>query len=289
MEAFYKAVELLPEHLKKQANILKDRQVEEFRLRVGQRPTALIGSREEYISQAAINAQDLWRCLEKATNASLHSASSQLRSGYICYCGLRIGVCGVASIQNGEVIGFKAYSSLAIRIPREYKGVCDRVYKELICDGAKNILIIAAPGGGKTTALREIIRKLSNDGKRVSLVDERNEIAAFHMGQAQFDVGSHTDILTGINKAQAAIMLLRGMNPQVVAMDEITKAEDLEAISEFHGCGVKILATAHATDREDMCSRKLYRELIAAGIFKHLLIISSNNGTRTYEVKKLCT
>ena len=41
-----KAVELLPEHLKKHANGLKDKQVEEFRLRVGQHPTAVIAGEE---------------------------------------------------------------------------------------------------------------------------------------------------------------------------------------------------------------------------------------------------
>lgn len=289
MDAFKKAVELLPEHIKKQASTLKDRHVEEFRLRTGQPPTALICGTEEQIGTVRINPQDLWRCLEKATNASLHSASSQLCSGYASYCGLRIGVCGAASIQKGEITGFKSYSSLAIRIPREFKGVCDSVCKEILCGGFDNTLIIAPPGGGKTTALREILRKLSDSGKRVSLVDERNEIAAFHMGQAQFDIGSHTDVLTGVNKAQAAIMLLRGMNPQIVAMDEITKPQDIEAISEFYGCGVKTIATAHATDLRDMYGRKLYKEMLDSGIFRYLIIISLYNGTRTYEVKKLCT
>jgi len=289
LDSFMKAVELLPEHLKKHANGLKDKQVEEFRLRVGQHPTAVIAGEENDLSQALINVQDIWRCLEKATNASLHSASSQLRYGYVCYCGLRIGVCGTASVQNGEIIGFKSYTSLAIRIPREHRGVCDRAYRDLFNKEIDNTLVIAPPGGGKTTALREIIRKLSNEGKRVSLVDERNEIAAFYMGQAQFDVGSHTDILTGIDKSQAAIMLLRGMNPQIVAMDEITKAEDIDTIRDFHGCGVKILATAHASDINDMNGRRLYRELLQAEIFKNILKIKSNYGTRTYEVKKLCT
>ena len=84
-------------------------------------------------------------------------------------------------------------------------------------------------------------------------------------------------------------MLLRGMNPQIVAMDEITKAEDIDTIRDFHGCGVKILATAHASDINDMKGRRLYQELLQADIFKNILKIKSNYGTRTYEVKKLCT
>ena len=152
-----------------------------------------------------------------------------------------------------------------------------------------HVLLNDLPGVGKTTALREIVRKLSDSGQRICLVDERNELAAFDTGKAQFDVGSHTDIMTGINKAQAAIMLLRGMNPQLVAVDEITRAEDCEAIAELYGCGVGIIATAHAADHRELYSRRLYKRLLDTGIFKNLLIVNAVGGERTYRVKKLCT
>jgi len=212
-----------------------------------------------------------------------------LKSGYVSYRGLRVGVCGTASLKNGELAGFKAYSSVAVRIPREHRGICNDIYKKLYNDGFKNTLIIAPPGGGKTTALRELIRLLSDSGLRCAVADERNELAASDMGQAQFDLGTHSDVLTGVNKAQAAIMLLRGMNPQIVAMDEITRREDAEAIRELYGCGVGLLASAHAVSPEDMRCRSLYRELLDGEIFARLLIISSRDGRRSYEVRCLCT
>ena len=149
--------------------------------------------------------------------------------------------------------------------------------------------MLSPPGGGKTTALRELIRLLSDSGLRCAVADERNELAASDMGQAQFDLGTHSDVLTGVNKAQAAIMLLRGMNPQIVAMDEITRREDAEAIRELYGCGVGLLASAHAVSPEDMRCRSLYRELLDGEIFARLLIISSRDGRRSYEVRCLCT
>lgn len=289
MDAFYLAVGLLPEHLKDLAAGLKDKPVEEFRLRVGQLPTALIRGTELPISEKTISVENLMRCLEKATNASIHTAAKALCRGYICYRGLRIGVCGTGAFRSGEITGFSTYSSLAIRIPGEIKGGCDAAYQKLYSDGIENSLIIAPPGTGKTTALRELVRKLSNSGIRVGLIDERNEIAAYDMGQAQFDTGRHTDILTGISKAEAAIMLLRGMNPQLVAMDEITKNEDLEAISELYGCGIKLLATAHASDVEDMMKRRIYQRLLESGIFSSILIVSLNQNGRSYRVNRICT
>ena len=57
------------------------------------------------------------------------------------------------------------------------------------------------------------------------------------------------------------------MNPQVLAMDEITAPEDLAAIRQCSYCGVRLLATAHAESPEELARRPLYRELLALGVF----------------------
>ena len=82
-------------------------------------------------------------------------------------------------------------------------------------------------------------------------------------------------------------MMLRAMNPQLIAMDEISSPEDVKAIEEVAGCGVKILATAHAKDVTDLSKRPVYRELLKKQIFKYAIVIENNKTKRTYRAEEL--
>lgn len=256
-------------------------------MRVGRPLTLLAGGREYRISGEPLTETEIVRTLEKATGASLHAAAAAMSRGYINYQGLRIGICGTAVIQNGEVKGFRSFSSLAVRIPHECRGICDGIIREMYAAKFENTLILSPPGGGKTTALRELIRKLSNSGYRVGVVDERGELAACSGQRAQFDVGTSSDVLTGCPKAAGAMMLLRGMNPQIIAMDEITQSEDLGAIQEICGCGVGLLASAHASGVDELEKRPLYRRLVEMGVFYYAVLIHGTGKERCYEVRRL--
>lgn len=259
---------------------------EEFRLRRGQALTMLKGQREYPLSGESITEHDLYRLLEKATGASLHTAAPSLANGFISYKGLRIGVCGSAAVRNGELCGFRSLTSVSIRITRECPGICDDLMAEMDRTGFGNVLILSPPGGGKTTALRELIRLLSNRGMRVGLVDERWEIAG-DTTEGGYDLGSHCDVIGGVRKAKGAMLLLRGMNPQLIAMDEITQAEDIEAILEVVGCGVKLIATAHASEPEDLFRRSLYRRLCDEGVFTEIIQIRQYEEHRNYRLRRL--
>ena len=119
------------------------------------------------------------------------------------------------------------------------------------------------------------------------MVDERCELTGAVDGAAGFDLGCRSDVLTGVPKAEGAMLLLRSLNPRLVAMDEITRPEDLEAVIELAGCGVGILATAHAADPEGMRLRPLYRELLDAGIFQRTVCIEGQGSARRYTLREL--
>ena len=153
--------------------------------------------------------------------------------------------------------------------------------------GFENTLICAPPGAGKTTALRELIRALSQGGMRIGVADERNEIAALDLDGMGFDLGPCTDVYTGVRKGEAAMMLLRGMNVQILAMDEITAKRDELVLDELSGCGVGLLASVHGKDREDLAMRTGTGRILERGFFRKLLRIEERNGKRLYTLEKL--
>lgn len=289
MDEFEKAVSLLPENLRRKAVLLRDKPAEEIRLRSSRRPTLLCDGREIPFADEPVTEREIQRLLEQATGASLHTAAPALAEGYLSYGGLRIGVCGTAVLHDGQLTGFRNISSAAIRIPRERRGICDGLLKQLYREGFENTLLISRPGGGKTTALRELIRRLSDGGTRFGVVDERNELSATEGARARFDLGAHSDVLVGVPKAEGAMMLLRGMNPQVLAMDEISSGRDVEAMGQICGCGAGILASAHASGRRELTERSVYRELLRQGIFKVLIVISGTGEARRYTAERLST
>ena len=280
MDPYTAAIELLPRRYEAALRTHVSFYPEELRLRVGQAPSLLYGGREVFLSSGAVVEEDLVRVLEKATGASLYSAAEAMRQGYFCVGTLRIGVCGRAAAQSGS--GFSEYSSLCIRLAREHRGICAGIAGKL-CDGAyENTLIIAPPGGGKTTALREVIRLLSNKGRRVGVIDERGELSG-----GIFDLGRCSDVISGLDKLSGALLLLRSMNPQIIAADEISAPKDLLAIEDVFGCGVGLLATAHAASREDLMRRRSYRRLIEKGVFTRLLRICPDGGKRSYMLEAI--
>ena len=142
-------------------------------------------------------------------------------------------------------------------------------------------------GAGKTSLLRELVRLVSEGGRRVSLIDERGEAAGVWEGQPLFDVGPCTDVMTGAPKAEAAAMLIRAMTPQVLAMDEITTPADAEAARLAAGCGVKLLATAHAGSVRELAQRPVYRPLLSDGVFGAAVVIERHAGERRYRLEVL--
>ena len=286
MDALRRAAALLPGDYR-QALCPGELGVEEIRLRCGRAPTLLCDGRERPFSERLCRQEDLLLVLEKASGASLHTVEDELRGGYLSARGLRIGVCG--RMLPGERRGFQSFSSLALRIPRECRGIGKELLPAVRENAAGGTLILSAPGGGKTTLLREMIRRLSDGGVRIGVVDERFELSAAGDASPGFDLGCRSDVLTGVSKAEGAMLLLRSLNPQLVAMDEITRREDLEAVIELAGCGVGILATAHAADPDRMRLRPLYRELLDTGIFQLAVCIEGQGSARRYRLRELCT
>lgn len=295
-DSFAQAVQALPLRLRQEALSLPaaDRaRAEELRLRAGWPMTALVEGRERPLGGSPVMEEELEQLVEIASRASLHAVLDQVRRGYLTIeGGHRIGLCGTVSLRDGEIHGLRAVSSADLRIARQVKGAAAPVLAGL-CPGGRlgSTLILAPPGLGKTTLLRDLIRSVS-EGEgclplRVSLADERGEVAAMYKGLPQLEVGRRTDVIEGCPKAQGLMLLLRAMNPQVLAVDEITAPEDAQALIAAAGCGVTLLATTHGEGRGDLERRPLYRPLLEEELFQFLVRIRREGERRVYTVEEL--
>ena len=287
MDGFKTALDMLPLKFRQPAETLGPEGAEEIRLRVNYRPTILYSGKERELNCQPVSSDDIKRIIEKISGASLQTVSSEILQGYVNCNGLRVGICGRGIFENDSLTGFRDFSSVNIRIPREHKGICSSLFNELYIKGFKNTLIISSPGLGKTSLLRELIRLLSLKSYRIGIADDRNELSASQNAVAQFELGPHTDIIIDTPKAKAAMLLLKSMNEQIIAMDEISSGQDIAAVTEIFGCGVKILATAHASCKDELYMQPLYRKLLDQGIFTFLITISSDENGRQYKAERL--
>lgn len=276
--------ELLPSYLMRELKRGGLAAGEEIRLRLAQRPSIIVDDKERIFSDKVIALEDISYVLDRASRSSFHAVATQLGQGYLhAGFGIRIGVCGMYSEKG--MVSSRDIRSLALRLPHEMKGIGAEAIEQLRPFDS-SVLIISPPGGGKTSFLRELIRKSSESGVRVCLCDERGEVAALWQGQSSFDLGPMCDILSGVEKKRGISMLLRSMNPKVIAVDEISAEYDGEAMKEAQSCGAAIYATAHGKNLEELVKRSHYRKMISDGLFQKAVIISRNE-KRHYEVVDL--
>ena len=259
--------------------------LEEIRIR-SNRPLILKFSDNEKIFDYIVTVEDLIETLQKICENSIYSYQSQICNGFITIKGgHRVGIAGNVVIENGKIININYISSLNFRIAKEINGCSNKLLKYVINMENNNIyntLIVSKPGVGKTTILRDLVRRISNgieqinfQGLNVGLVDERGEIAAMYKGVAQNDIGMRTDVLSNVKKDKGMKLLIRSMAPRVIAADEIGSKEDIDAIKEAVCSGIKGVFTAHGSSLDDISINPSIKDLLMSHVIERIIFLDS--------------
>lgn len=261
-------INLLPQYLRGEVDKLGNTKLQELRLRIGEEPELVLDRNSVWIPEK-VKSDDISFVINAASRYSPWAAAT-IRRGYITsQGGHRIGLCGDAVVQNGEMTGIRSPMSLCMRVARDFPGIARQALQF-----SNSVLIIGRPGSGKTTLLRDLIRQRSDNWiGSIAVVDERGELFPVSEQAYCFSMGKRTDVLTGCSKEQGIESLLRTMGPSCIAVDEITAEADCRALMNAGWSGVSLLATAHAASVSDLRSRPIYRPLINSGLFDTILVM----------------
>ncbi len=299
---FFSALSIIRGELKtKLLNLPCDLQenTAEIRLRVG-KPVVLCGkygilylssdgkAKEKCENPFVCYSEDINTIFSRLCSFSVHSHIQSIVNGFITIQGgHRVGICGTAvTDSNDNVTSVRDISSLNIRIAREKKGSARVLYEKLFSDRLQSIIIAGAPMSGKTTVLRDLVRMISDGekGVKVCVIDERQEIAGMNAGFCQMDVGVNTDVFDMFPKDKGIINAVKTMSPQVVAMDELCKDEEIEAISLAVNSGVRFIVTVHASDYTEILSRPQIKSLLRAYSFEKLVLLKNDKPGEIEEI-----
>ncbi len=277
--------------------------LQEIRLRA-ERPLAVVErGREAFLTGSGnrtrdprrawqVTPQELRETMEFVGKYSLYAYEDELRQGYLTLRGgHRVGVAGKTVLDGDKVRSVRYISCINVRLSHEIPGCADPVIPYLCGkEGICHTLIISPPRCGKTTLLRDLVRQISDGnetrrGYTVGVVDERSEICGCYMGIPGNDVGIRTDVMDACPKAEGMMMLVRSMAPEVIAVDEIGRYEDIHAIETVLFSGCRLIATVHGSDLSDIQSKPLFQRLMTEQVFERYVVLGSGSGAG--RVKKI--
>ncbi len=197
-----------------------------------------------------------------ASGYSVYSVENQIRRGFVTgEEGERVGIAGTYVYEGSGTLSVHAVTSLCIRVPHAVTGCAEELYERCFSEGICSLLLLAPPGEGKTTLLRDLCRLICERTQLNVLVsDERGELSAG-------DMGPTCDVIRFADKNTAFTAGIRAMRPDVIVTDELL-LEDYAAVRRAAESGIAVIASAHLKKVDDVPDRVFNRYAVLNGLGK---------------------
>lgn len=261
----------LPKRLKNCVEHINCNLLYELRVRAGKPLSANLGGQYVYLGEQGVSdsssallptEKELEETVYAASDYSVYAVENQLKEGFLTGKeGERIGIAGAYVYENGRVLSIRAITSLCIRVPHEIRGCAEEIYTKCFSDEIRSLLILAPPGDGKTTVLRDLCRLVSERTQKNILVsDERGELSAGELGKT-------SDVIRFADKLTAFTAGIRAMRPDIIVTDELLP-DDYKAVKRAIAGGISVFASAHLKKFSDVPEKIFSRYVLLDGLGK---------------------
>ena len=260
-----------------------DTEINEIRLRL-HGPCSLVVSGGNYLLESKISSEDMRGVFKRTCSGAVFAHRDDICRGFVSLpYGVRVGVCAEAKYERGVIVGADEVSALVFRIPSGGCSFAGELYRRWKALGGGGMLICSAAGEGKTSAIRALAGIIGSGQmpRRVVVADERCEFNPLEYERAQVDV------LRGYKRSLGIDIAIRTLSAEILIVDEISSVEDSSAMLAAVGAGVCVIATAHGKSFDDVKRRKYIRDLVTAGLFECVSIISRRNGVFSFSLEKI--